>query len=87
IEVDLGQFSADMKGKKIRGRVAGKTFIPYFDRKEIDQGALDGRGLEIAWAADPIELFFLQIQGSGRLRGLTGRSCASASPARTAANM
>lgn len=73
IEVDLGQFSADMKGKKIRGRVAGKTFLPYFDRKEIDQGALEGRGLEIAWAADPVELFFLQIQGSGRLRGPDGQ--------------
>ncbi len=73
IEVDLGQFSNDMKGKKIRGRVAGKTFIPYYDRKEIDQGALEGRGLEIAWAADPIELFFLQIQGSGRLRGPDGQ--------------
>lgn len=73
IEVDLGQFSADMKGKRIRGRVAGKTFIPYYDRREIDQGALEGRGLEIAWAADPIELFFLQIQGSGRLRGPDGQ--------------
>jgi membrane-bound lytic murein transglycosylase A len=73
IEVDLGQFSADLKGKKIRGRVAGKTFIPYFDRKEIDEGALNGRGLEIAWAADPVELFFLQIQGSGRLRGPDGQ--------------
>lgn len=73
IEVDLGQFSADMKGKKIRGRVAGKTFLPYFDRKEIDEGALEGRGLEIAWAADPVELFFLQIQGSGRLRGPDGQ--------------
>jgi membrane-bound lytic murein transglycosylase A len=73
IEVDLGQFSTDLKGKKIRGRVAGKTFIPYFDRKDIDQGALNGRGLEIAYAADPVELFFLQIQGSGRLRGPDGQ--------------
>lgn len=73
IEVDLGQFSAELKGKKIRGRVAGKMFLPYFDRREIDQGALAGRGLEIAWAADPVELFFLQIQGSGRLRGPDGQ--------------
>ncbi len=73
IEVDLGQFSADLKGKRIRGRVNGQSFVPYFDRKEIDQGALAGRGLEIAWAADPIELFFLQIQGSGRLRGPDGQ--------------
>lgn len=42
-------------------------FLPYFDRGEIEDGALMGRGLEIAWAADPVELFFLQVQGSGRL--------------------
>lgn len=43
-------------------------FVPYYERAEIDAGALAGRGLEIAWAADPVELFFLQIQGSGRLK-------------------
>ncbi len=42
-------------------------FAPYFDRGEIDDGALMGRGLEIGWVADPVELFFLQVQGSGRL--------------------
>lgn len=73
IEVDLGQFSSELKGKRIRGRVVGRNFVPYFDRKEIDAGALAGRGLEIAWAADPVELFFLQIQGSGRLRGPDGQ--------------
>ena len=40
----------------------------YYDRAAIEDGALAGRGLEIAWAADPVEFFFLQIQGSGRLR-------------------
>jgi membrane-bound lytic murein transglycosylase A len=40
---------------------------PYLTRAEIEDGALAGRGLEIAYAADPIDLFFLQIQGSGRL--------------------
>lgn len=44
----------------------------YFGRKEIEEGALAGRGLEIAWAADPIEFFFLQVQGSGRLRAPDG---------------
>ncbi|HWK35254.1 murein transglycosylase A [Sphingomonas sp.] len=68
IEVDLGLFSDDLKGKRIRGRVKDQAFVPYYDRAEIDRGALDGRGLEIAWAADPVELFFLQVQGSGRLR-------------------
>ncbi|KPL68746.1 MltA [Erythrobacter sp. SG61-1L] len=47
-------------------------FVPYYERAEIDQGALAGKGLEIAWAADPVEFFFLQIQGSGRLRGPDG---------------
>jgi len=42
-------------------------FVPYFTRAQIEDGALAGKGLEIAWAADPIEFFFLQIQGSGRL--------------------
>ncbi len=42
-------------------------FVPYYTHAEIADGALAGQGLEIAWAADPIELFFLQIQGSGRL--------------------
>jgi len=52
-----------------RGRIdqAG-TCVLYYTRAEIEDGALAGRGLEIAWAADPIDLFFLQIQGSGRLR-------------------
>lgn len=47
-------------------------FQPYHDRAAIDDGALMGKGLEIAWAADPVELFFLQIQGSGRLRAPDG---------------
>ncbi|GAA0729304.1 murein transglycosylase A [Sphingomonas japonica] len=68
VEADLGLFSDDLKGKKVRGRVADAKFVPYFDRTAIEQGALEGRGLEIAWAADPVELFFLQVQGSGRLR-------------------
>lgn len=55
-------------GKAGRGRVdAAGTCVPYFTRTEIEQGALAGKGLEFAFAADPIDLFFLQIQGSGRL--------------------
>jgi membrane-bound lytic murein transglycosylase A len=68
IDVDLGQFSESLKGKRIRGRVDGMNFVPYHDRAQIESGLLSGKGLEIAWAADPIELFFLQIQGSGRLK-------------------
>ena len=49
-------------------RDAAGNFVPYYERAEIEEGALAGQGLEIAWAADPVEFFFLQIQGSGLLR-------------------
>lgn len=68
IQIDLGDFSSQFEGKSIRGRMIDGVFKPYFDRAAIVDGALAGRGLEIAWARDPIEFFFLQIQGSGRLR-------------------
>ncbi len=67
IDVDLSLFNEALKGKRIRGRVDRNAFVPYYDRTQIEEGALAGRGLEIAWAADPVEFFFLQIQGSGRL--------------------
>lgn len=68
IDVDLGLFSEDLKGRSIRGKVTGTKLVQYDDRAVIENGALAGRGLEIAYAVDPIEFFFLQIQGSGRLR-------------------
>src|SRR4051812_13098355 len=60
--------AAEAAGTPRRGRLEGGVIVPYFERSEIESGALAGRGLEIAWAADAIDLFFLQIQGSGRLR-------------------
>ncbi len=68
IDVDLGAFSTALKGKKVRGRVDRANLVPYYDRTAIEQGALSGKAPILAWARDPIELFFLQIQGSGRLR-------------------
>ena len=67
IDVDLGLFSEELKDKRVRGKVDGTKLVPYEDRAAIDDGALAGQGLEIAWAQDYIEFFFLQIQGSGRL--------------------
>jgi membrane-bound lytic murein transglycosylase A len=56
------------RGKQV-GRMEDGAFVPYFTRAEIDGGgALEGKGLEIAWAADPLDIFFLQVQGSGWLR-------------------
>lgn len=72
IDADLGQFSDDLIGKKVRGKIVETDFTLYDDRAAIDGGSLVGRGLEIAWAKDPIDFFFLQIQGSGRLRAPDG---------------
>ena len=66
VEVDAA--TAQAAGTPRRGRLENGVIVPYYDRSEIEDGALAGRGLEIAWAADAIDLFFLQIQGSGRLR-------------------
>ncbi len=49
-------------------RRAGGRLVPYYDRAEIEEGALAGQGLEVAFLKDPIDLFFMQIQGSGRMR-------------------
>jgi membrane-bound lytic murein transglycosylase A len=66
--VDLGEFKRDLAGRKITGMIRGGRFRPYFDRAEIERGALRGRRLELLWVRDPVALFFLQIQGSGRVR-------------------
>jgi membrane-bound lytic murein transglycosylase A len=50
-------------------RVVGKgQFVPYYERAEIEEGVLDGKHLEICWLRDPIDLLFIQIQGSARVR-------------------
>ena len=67
IDVNLGQFSDSLKGKTIRGKVEGTNLVPFDERAQIVSGSLAGKGLELAWAADPVEFFFLQVQGSGRL--------------------
>ncbi|MGN6269391.1 MAG: murein transglycosylase A [Sphingomonas sp.] len=68
IDVDLGQFTDSLKGKKIRGRVTGTNLVPYYDRSQIEAGALGNTAPVLAWGADPAEIFFLQVQGSGELR-------------------
>jgi membrane-bound lytic murein transglycosylase A len=68
VEADLSQWNADLAGRRIRGRVQDGNLILYHDRAAIEEGALAGRGLGIGWVADPVDFFFLQIQGSGRLK-------------------
>lgn len=66
VNLDLALFDSRFELKrKLRGRVEKNSFIPYFSREEIDaKGSLNGRKLEICWI-DPIDAFFLHIQGSG----------------------
>ena len=65
--VEISAEAAAAAGTPRRGRIQDGVMVPYHERAEIEDGALADKGLEIAWAADPIEFFFLQIQGSGRL--------------------
>jgi membrane-bound lytic murein transglycosylase A len=73
VAVDLGRFAADLDGRSIAGRVEEGRLVPFADRAAIDAGALAGRGLELFWVDDPIALFFLHIQGSGRVRLADGQ--------------
>jgi len=69
VRVDLSPFREDLKGKTIIARIDGRQVLPYYSRKQIDgERVLAGRGLELAWLKDPLDIAFLQIQGSGRLR-------------------
>jgi membrane-bound lytic murein transglycosylase A len=66
---DAGVVAADLRGKVLRGKLEGRKVVPYESRDRISfAGALSGRAQPLAWVADEVELFFLQIQGSGLIR-------------------
>jgi membrane-bound lytic murein transglycosylase A len=67
IDVDLGAFRPDLKADRLSGRIEGQRLVPYPDRASIEAGALANRGLELLWVDDPVDAFFLEIQGSGRV--------------------
>ena len=68
IKIDLSAFREEFKGKSIVARIEGNKVLPYFTRQQIALGqALENRKLEIAWLKNPIDVAFLQIQGSGSL--------------------
>ena len=69
ITVDLASVYPELKNLRLRGRLVGNKLVPYPTRKEIEAAA-NGNGFKgkpIAWVEDPVDLFFLQIQGSGRI--------------------
>jgi membrane-bound lytic murein transglycosylase A len=68
LEVDLGEFHPRWKGQVLHYRMLKNGIKPYYSRGDIDfGGALKDKGVELAWVKDRIDLYFLQIQGSGRL--------------------
>lgn len=68
ITVELGSLYPELANKRVRGRLTGTKLVPYYNRSEIDleQSPLQGR--ELLWVDDIIDLFFLQIQGSGLIQ-------------------
>jgi membrane-bound lytic murein transglycosylase A len=66
--IDLGELRPDLKGQRLRGRVEGRRVIPYFSRAELEAGRGAVNGHELLFVDDPIDLFFLMIQGSGRVK-------------------
>lgn len=69
LRINLGLFRPKFSGERLIARIDGQNIIPYYTREDIVGGnALEGRGLELAWLNDPLDLAILQIQGSGIVR-------------------
>ena len=66
--VDLSEINPELKHLRLRGRLDGRRVVPYYPRADIERGLPALAGKELLWVDDPVDLFFLQIQGSGRVR-------------------
>lgn len=67
VAVDLGRFRPAWHGERIAGRVVDGALVPYATRAAIEHGALDTQKLALLWVDNPVDAFFLQVQGSGRV--------------------
>jgi len=74
LTIDLSATNPDLRGMRLRGRVEGKRVVPYYSRAEIARGTAPVAGKEILWVDDPVEAFFLQVQGSGRVQLASGQT-------------
>lgn len=73
IVVDLAEVYPELKGMRLRGRIEGRKLVPYYSRAEwTDQQESRRTGSAILWTDDPVDLFFLQIQGSGQVELTNG---------------
>jgi membrane-bound lytic murein transglycosylase A len=68
LTIDLTDLYPELKGKRLRGRVEGRRVVPYWSRAEIENGTAPVADKVLVYVADPVDAFFLQIQGSGRVR-------------------
>ncbi|MBV8679166.1 MAG: MltA domain-containing protein [Aquitalea sp.] len=68
IEIHPADFPLDNRSNKLKGRLAGNRLQPYYTRAEIAQGKGVASAPVLAWVEDAVELFFLQVQGSGRIQ-------------------
>lgn len=68
LAIDLGDIYPELRGRTLRGRLRERRVVPYFSRAEIGEGTNPLAGNEFVWVDDPVALFFLQIQGSGRVQ-------------------
>jgi membrane-bound lytic murein transglycosylase A len=66
--VDLAEVYPELKHMRLRGRLEGRRVVPYYPRADIEAGKAAVQGRELLWTDDAVELFFLQIQGSGRVQ-------------------
>lgn len=73
IHVDLSSIYPELKALRLRGRLEGSRIVPYHTRAEIETRNLLS-GQELLWVDDPIEAFFLQVQGSGRVQLPSGET-------------
>jgi membrane-bound lytic murein transglycosylase A len=68
LTIDVDTLFPELIGERVRGRRVDGHVVPYFTRAEIENGIESLRNREIAWVDDQVELFFLHIQGSGRIQ-------------------
>jgi membrane-bound lytic murein transglycosylase A len=68
LTVDLADLYPELKGKRVRGRLDGRRVVPYWTRAEIDAGKAAVAGKVLVSISDPVDAFFVQIQGSGRVQ-------------------
>ena len=67
LAIDLGAIYPEIKDLRLRGRLDGRKIIPYYTRAEIINNPGILNSYEFLWVDDEVELFFLHVQGSGRI--------------------